>query len=505
MTRADALFVIHGGFEPSLLAKPLKKLCLRVEPAKAAQKFQILDCFDQSIRMSGDALVETSGSLLLFQFSGEVLAQNARGNGAFVQDLPDGAVKSALQGFPKLRALTSIGTGTLRVHEFSVLDGLQKTQVRGCVYALDSEVGKISIVFVQRLKGYDSAFSAVCTRLKGLAAKTNGADALFGTLFPDAVPYRVKPDITLSKEEPSIEVATDIIRTFLAVARQNEAGVIADIDTEYLHDYRVSLRRVRSVLSLFKGVFSTEQTIELKHAFSELMAPTGRVRDLDVYLLDKDRYFKLLPSGLHLGTEAMFAQFEKERLQALGTLSRRFKSAEYDRQLNDLTALFSDVGSLEPGPNASRGAYGYACAMIWKRYRKVCKLARQITPETPDELVHDLRIDCKKLRYLMEFFGPLFDAGDFKTIIKPLKKLQDNLGLFNDCSVQQEALLEFVARESNSQNRANAQLAMSVGGLVAMLYRRQKSERARVIANFQHFNSPNIRHLFRSLFHHKED
>ena len=71
-----------------------------------------------------------------------------------------------------------------------------------------------------------------------------------------------------------------------------------------------------------------------------------------------------------------------------------------------LAALFADLKRLEPGPNADRGAYGYACALIWKRYRKVCKLARSITPDTPDEIVHDLRIDCKKLRYLMEFFRP---------------------------------------------------------------------------------------------------
>ena len=62
-----------------------------------------------------------------------------------------------------------------------------------------------------------------------------------------------------------------------------------------------------------------------------------------------------------------------------------------------------------------------------------------------------------------------------------MKKLQDNLGLFNDYSVQQEALLEFVATQSNAQGRANAQLAMSVGGLIAVLDQRQKAERDRVM------------------------
>lgn len=234
------------------------------------------------------------------------------------------------------------------------------------------------------------------------------------------------------------------------------------------------------------------------------MESTGRARDLDVYLLEKDSYFNLIPPNLHEGAVAMFAQFEKERSQALGRLSRLFRTQNYDNQMKKLTELFADPTNLQPGPNADRPAYEYARALIWKRYRKTCKLARGITPNTPDEAMHNLRIDCKKLRYLMEFFAPLFDAKAFKTIIKPLKKLQDNLGLFNDFSVQQEALLSFVKQHTNMQGRADAQLALSVGGLISVLDQRQLAERDRVIASFKHFDSPDIRHLFRSLFHQKE-
>ena len=75
-----------------------------------------------------------------------------------------------------------------------------------------------------------------------MADGNGGIEAVFHSLYSDATPYNAKPEVKLGMQEPSIEVAADIIRTFLAVARQNEAGVIADIDTEFLHDYRVSLR-----------------------------------------------------------------------------------------------------------------------------------------------------------------------------------------------------------------------------------------------------------------------
>ncbi|MEW2917053.1 CHAD domain-containing protein [Ruegeria sp. ANG10] len=410
-----------------------------------------------------------------------------------------------MKDFPKLRAFMCIGSGTIKSSTFAVLDNVQKTQVRGRALTLVANHGQVTILTVQPMRGYKRAFQKVCSALEDMASGASGAEVVMQGLFADLPAYNAKPDVKLGKQEPSVEVAVDIIRTYLEVARKNEAGIVADIDTEFLHDYRVSLRRVRSVLSLFKGVFSPEQTSALKREFSGLMASTGRVRDLDVYLLEKDIYFNLIPPNLHQGIEAMFAQFEKERNRELAVLTRHLRSSAYGRQMKQLQALFADTKRLESGPNAERKAYDYARALIWKRYRKLCKLARRITPKTPDEAVHELRIDCKKLRYLMEFFAPLFDKSDFKTLIKPLKKMQDNLGLFNDYSVQQEALLNFVSTQSDARNRTSAPLAMAVGGLISVLDQRQKAERDRVIANFGHFDSPEIQNLFRTLFRHKED
>ena len=82
----------------------------------------------------------------------------------------------------------------------------------------------------------------------------------------------------------------------------------------------------------------------------------------------------------------------------------------------------------------------FACRLVLKRYGKVCKIARSIDGKTADDVIHQLRIHCKKLRYLMEFFSPLFPENEIKTLIKSLKVLQDNLGNFNDYSVQQKFL-----------------------------------------------------------------
>ncbi len=506
MNSADiGVYVFSGPFDAVRLGRQLGKLALRAKEAAPVQRCVLLDCHDQSLRASGRVLIESGNGLRLVSSDGRTLTQPGRAKNTFVSDLADGPVKDSLSDFPKLRALMSVGDVKMTSDSFVVVDDLDKTHVRGEILSLTSEKGEATIVTAQSLRGYDRSFNVFSAAFAGLSSQLRGAEAVFKGLFPDETPYVAKPILPLSKKDPVLKVATEIIATYLSVARQNESGVIADIDTEFLHDYRVSLRKVRSVLSLFKGVLSEEQTARLKREFSDLMEPTGRVRDLDVYLLEKELYYNLVPENLHEGLGVMFAKFDAERKRAQASLSRRFKSTGYDARMSKLKSLFADARNLEPGPNAEQEAYVYACALIWKRYRKVCKIARGITARTPDERVHELRIDCKKLRYLMEFFSPLFNPKAMKKIIKSLKGLQDNLGLFNDYSVQQDSLHRFVDFQCDEGGRANAQLSMAVGGLIAVLSQRQQHERERVMASFERFDHSDTRKLFQSLFHPTED
>ena len=85
-----------------------------------------------------------------------------------------------------------------------------------------------------------------------------------------------------------------------------------------------------------------------------------------------------------------------------------------------------------------------------------------------DEDLHNLRIDCKKLRYLLEFFTSLFPKTQMKLLIKQLKQLQDNLGDFNDLSVQQARLLE-VAGELPADAPGTAKALVATGALPSLL------------------------------------
>lgn len=141
----------------------------------------------------------------------------------------------------------------------------------------------------------------------------------------------------------------------------------------------------------------------------------------------------------------------------------------------------------------------YAGKTILQRYRKVARIARSIDAETPDEVVHRLRIQCKKLRYLMEFFTPLFPQRRMKRLVRSLKGLQDLLGIFNDCSVQRESLTQFVA-DHPLRGKKGMMLAESVGALAATLYQKQLRTRSEIDAALKDFANKQTNQNFRALF-----
>ena len=481
------------------------KLSAVLSGDQEAVRVSILDMFDHALIRSGRFLICDDKGLELTSRSGAVITQAGVWDGGFVADLKDGAVKTALGDLTNLRSILAVGEVEREEVALALIDDEGKTRAKGSIQQLSSSEGGVGLfVTLQGLRGYDKALSLLRDKLCALGAVEIGGANVYAALFPKSAVYQAKPDIEIGLDEAAIDVAVDIMVAYLPVARANETGIVDDLDTEYLHDYRIALRKIRSVLSLFKGVFDEEQTLSLKSRFSALMAPTGRVRDLDVYLLEKQKYYDLVPDSLHGGLDKMFSMFADEREDQHRALVTHLKSKAYRREVSDLIKLLSKPKKLARGPNADFAAHDYASQLIWKRYRKICKIASGIGHDTDDEEVHELRIHCKKLRYLMEFFGPLFPKKEFKGLIKPLKRLQDNLGYFNDYSVQKDALAAYLDTLDIRSKKQHMQVAQSVGALIAILHGRQVEEREKVVDSFAQFNSAETKQTFRALFHARE-
>lgn len=482
------------------LSDALSGLTLGLEWAEDRGSFAILDCFDQRLRRTSRLLLRQDDRLVLFTAEGTVLEQPALGDARFVADFADGPVKAALADLSPLRALLDVTRGGIRNGRLALIDDEGKTHARADLRLLELDGGRSVVLAAPHgLRGYDKALRQLTDHLRDCGAGPLTDGGLYQAIDPDRIDYIAKPAVVIGHDETAFSAANDLISNYIAVARANEDGIVADHDTEFLHDYRVALRKIRSVLSLFRGVYHQQQTEMLKTRFSRLMAPTGRLRDLDVYLLEKQHYFDLLPASLHTGVERMFDLIGAEREAEQARLTKHLQGARYGKEIAALADLFERREKLRHGENAGRSSHDLASELIWKRYRKICKTAAALTADSPDVEVHALRIQCKKLRYLMEFFGPVFPAKPFNSLLKPLKQLQESLGLFNDYGVQQISLQGFM--DKLQAEPQGLEVAQSVGALIAVLHQRQLEERARIGAAFDQFYSEHTQRTFRALFH----
>ncbi|MGD2118193.1 MAG: CHAD domain-containing protein, partial [Chromatiales bacterium] len=298
----------------------------------------------------------------------------------------------------------------------------------------------------------------------------------------------------LKEHEPAEQAVREMSVAMLQQARRNEKGIVEDVDTEFLHQYRVNLRKTRSLLNLMKKALPEDLYARLKPALSELSGVTNDLRDLDVFLLQRDYYRKLLPDAFAVGLERLFKMIAADREKARAAVAKSLQAKRHEALYDEVLQLLG-AGAEYTSQLAQKPIQQVANKKILARYHRICELGAQIDENTPDHEVHELRIEGKKLRYLMEFFAELYPSKRIKKLIKPLKQMQTILGDFNDYSVQQRFLADYEASHKKS-----AELSAAISGLVAVLHQKQIAERARVQEAFATFGGTELRNEFELMF-----
>jgi CHAD domain-containing protein len=291
-----------------------------------------------------------------------------------------------------------------------------------------------------------------------------------------------------------------ILRQLLAIMRVNEDGIKGDCDTEFLHDYRTAIRRTRSALSQIKGVFPPQTTEYSLEIFSRLGELSNYLRDLDVFLLSESAYQAMLPDDLQDYLAPLFTRLRVQRQQAWQEVVSFLNSAAYARILSEWEAFLNEIAPDDPlALNGSRPIIDVARHRIHKRYRQIIREGQQLLDDAPDELLHDLRIDCKKLRYLLEFFASLFPSEQIDVLIGQMKGLQNALGGFNDLSVQRAYLLR-TAETLPTIGPDSWKELIAIGYLIKRMDDDQNAARAGLATNFAEFAAAPNQRLFRGLF-----
>lgn len=420
---------------------------------------------------------------------------------AFSHLFPDDPIKKQLSSILEMRALLPLCHLPHEAYQINVLNKDQKTVLR---LQIDEHEFLNNRVLLKPLKGYEKAHKKMACLLqdKFELSPSSCNSVLLEALkqqgrkpkgYSSKLAIKLKPDMRADK-------ASKLIYKHLLQAMQiNEAGTIADTDSEFLHDFRVAVRRTRAGLSQIKNTLPAE--IVAKHAsfFAWLGQITGLTRDLDVYLLSYPHYKEVLPLSLQNEIAPLHDLLKQKQQQAQKELAAKLKSPQYNKQLVAWEAFLNEsLPKKGKASHANQNIQELANTRIWKVYQRILKEGAAINDSSPAEALHDLRKTCKKLRYLMEFFQSLYPEQEIKQAIKSLKGFQAVLGDFQDYEIQELNIKHF--SEEMMENKVASNTLLAMGVLVQYLDTMKCNARNHFAEQFSLFVTTENKKMFKQLF-----
>jgi triphosphatase len=215
--------------------------------------------------------------------------------------------------------------------------------------------------------------------------------------------------------------------------------------TDALKRYRVATRRLRAALRVFRDAYPNRETKALRGALANLAGAVGTVRDLDVRLEEVDRWAAERGETVVAALAPLRAALASQRRAAAAALGRKLEAKAHQRLLADLVAFVTEgdaARGLDDGV-PDRMTRDRAASAIWTRYEEVRAYVSVVRwADLPT--LHGLRVEAKRLRYTIEFLGPVL-GPDRDWLIERLVALQDHLGALNDATLAVTAIRAFLS------------------------------------------------------------
>jgi CHAD domain-containing protein len=281
---------------------------------------------------------------------------------------------------------------------------------------------------------------------------------------------------------------------------RNEAGIEANQTPEFLHDFRVAVRRCRSIMGEIKQVIPVRILKRIQCNLSWLNQVTGPVRDIDVYLKNLSIYQSNLSVDIQKNLQPLREHLLKNKKDEYIKLVQAIHSPRYFR-----FKIF--LRNYSNRPTAKRTLLGNAKVpitvncdkRIWRVLKRVIKTGDNITKHSTDEELHDMRKKCKNLRYLLEFCRNAYLEKDVTRLIHELKQLQDSLGEYHDYSVEIIATQD-LTRQMRIGHNINENAEQAINCLIDNIQQKQHKARKKYKKAFAKLSSKENQSTFKRLF-----
>lgn len=416
----------------------------------------------------------------------------------FASDLAPGPLRLRLAELADVRAMQPVvefAETTVRAARRDPL-GSPVTSVQLHHHVVVEPAGRTipapAIIEVTRHVGHDRAFARTCRLLGSVdlpPADRGLVEVVYGLAGVDPSGVVTSATVPLHPDQPA-ELGFRAVLVNLAHTMQlNWAGTVDDIDTEFLHELRVAVRRTRSVLTHAEGVLPETGRQRFADDFRWLAGLTSTPRDLDVLLLNWPGYVAELPVGSAAVLQTVHERLGDQRRGAHQMLVVAARSQKGQALIPAwMQWLAARVVGSEGGATMPLGAV--AAAGVRSEHDRLVHHGRRIDDDAPPEALHDLRKDAKRLRYGVECFAGLFPERATTRYVRRLKQLQDNLGEYQDVAIHREAISAAAGEEEAGEVAAEPAFEQ----LISSLDRRRVVARGAFAGHFAGFDHRQTTH-----------
>jgi CHAD domain-containing protein len=467
-----------------------------------------LDTFDWRLHRAGLTLECVTGrgpaELVLCGTAGERITAEANGTHwpALAEGLPCGPLRDRLKGLTSVRALLPAAKAASTLSEFRLCNADDKTvawltvdRLHPAGPAAADPPARLSLTAVRGYQGQADRIAQCLAAQPGVfPGPPPPLDAVLATVGHAPGEYTNKVDVELSATMPARMALAAVLLRLLDTLEANVAGTIRDIDTEFLHDLRVAVRRTRTALKLGADLLPDGLAAEYQPAFKWLGDLTTPTRDLDVHLLTFAAGAAELTSASPADLEPFHAYLAERRTAEQHRLARALRSARFTTLSTAWRGTLTGLTPPRRGPDAAHAA----ARIIGRAHQRILVRGGAIGPGSPPERLHDLRKRCKELRYALEFFASLHDLPAHRRAVRELKGLQDCLGTYQDCEVQQEEI-RTIATDMLATGGVPATALLAMGDFAAHVGERERRARREFSSRFAAFSSPQARARFEVL------
>jgi CHAD domain-containing protein len=267
----------------------------------------------------------------------------------------------------------------------------------------------------------------------------------------DNILYPIDSKEYLNKSERNIQRVNNKLDDYLKAPNE-----------EHIHDIRTSIRRLRaSYQSLPKSIRNKKKIKKFVAKSKELFSINSKVRDYDII-------FEMLSE--YVSSEKAPKHEQQQLSQSSRAISNLLKSLETvrNRELTESKTLAVELRKLSV-PKLGDNNINISEKKLKKRFNNVVgKLANTIEKNYPVVLssskrlieLHEMRKDCKKLRYLLELL-PIDrdiknqDKDKVSQLIDELEKVQDMLGTIHDYDTTIAYIKKYVENHSKYRSLNN--------------------------------------------------